>query len=227
MKITNIKSAVRDTRRVNIFVDGKFSFSLDLAQLTDFKLKVGDVLSEEKLAEFISASNFGKLYTRTLEYALSRPHSVKEVRDHLKRKQYTRKLQAKRYAEPRAENSPYHPKKPAPEITDVDIENVITRLLDRGYLNDENFARYYVENRNLSKGISLKRLRLDLKKKGISEEIIEKTLAENPRDQKTEVRKMVEKKRRRGYDDKKLIEYLLRQGFDYELVRSLVLAETD
>lgn len=138
--ITAIKPAVRDTRRVNVFVDGKFKFSLDIAQMADFKLKVGQVLTEEKLEELVSASNFGKLYQRTLEYVFLRPHSVKEVRDYLKKKQRARQLQARRYEEFRgrlrssedfwAKNSGHSPAKPGAAISDRDIEMVIERLIE-------------------------------------------------------------------------------------------------
>ena len=284
--VTSIKPALRDQHRVNIFLDGKFSFSLDLAQLADFKLKVGQKLSKEELDELISASNFGKLYTRTLEYVFSRPHSTKEVRDHLKRKQRTRQLQSRRYDEFKerlktdesfrrqvnesrarahqsklnnqnpaytidedggytfqdnegpsyainneneygARRSSRYPTKPAAPISDNDIDKVIDRLVEKGYLDDANFARYFVENRHVGKGISTKKLRLELKKKGVADYIIDQALAESPRDQKEEIAKMIEKKRRRGYDDQKLIQYLLRQGFDYEQVKSSVLSEMD
>ncbi len=257
--ITSIKPALRDTRRVNIFVDNKFSFSLDLAQLADYKLRVGQLLAPEELEDLISASNFGKLYAHTLEYVLTRPRSTQEVYDHLKHKQYTRKLQQKRYQDFRerlktdadfrsqvkthkrtrpkdfTENNEneygakrnFYPTKPASPISDSDITAVIDRLSSRGYLDDEHFTRYYVENRNLKKGISTKKLRLELRKKGISDAIIDQALSASPRDQATEVKKIIQKKRHRGYDDQKLIQYLLRQGFDYELVRSSVLDETD
>ncbi|MDO5452094.1 MAG: regulatory protein RecX, partial [Candidatus Saccharibacteria bacterium] len=254
----------------------------------DFKLKTGQILSEKELEELISASNFGKLYSRTLEYVFSRPHSVKEVRSHLKKKQHARQLQAKKYKEYMerlktdldfrakvhemqtrerektrkrkmrgpsftvdadggytfqdndgpsyaynneneygAKRASLYPTKPAAPISNQDIEKVMNRLMERGYLDDLNFARYFVENRNTAKGISTKRLRIELLKKGVDEHIIEQVLAENPRDQSEEIRKAIEKKRRWNYDDKKLMQYLLRQGFDYELVRNLVLSETD
>ena len=100
---------------------------------------------------------------------------------------------------------------------------IITRLQEKGYLNDETFARFYVENRFVKKGISKKRLRLELIKKGISQEIIDQVL--NVRNDEEEIKKVITKKRAK-YDDDKLIQYLIRQGFDYQLAQSLV-RETD
>ena len=85
MKITNIKQGVKNLNRVNIFIDGKYNFSLDIAQLVDFKLKVGQEITETELAEYQQASDFGKLYQRTLEWVLIRPRSVKETREYLYR----------------------------------------------------------------------------------------------------------------------------------------------
>lgn len=264
LAITALKPALRDTRRVNIFIDDKYSFSLDLAQVADYHLKVGQVLTPEQLEELQHASDFGKLYQRTLEYVFSRPHSIKEVRDHLKRKQYTRQLQAKRYAEFQAKlasdpafkqqvkdaraaaklrRENYHdftenneneygaksqrryPTKPAAPISDRDIDQVVAKLIDRGYLDDANFARYFVENRHVNKGVSTKKLRLDLRQRGINDDLIDQVLAASPRDQRQEIQKIIQKKRRRGYDDQKLTQYLLRQGFDYELVRATLAAD--
>jgi len=46
MKITDISLQARDNNRVNVSVDGVYSFSLDIAQVTDLNLKVGRELSD-------------------------------------------------------------------------------------------------------------------------------------------------------------------------------------
>ena len=85
-QITDIRQVVKNPERVNVFVDDAFSFSLDVSQVVDFKLKVGMEISEEQLAEYKNASEFGKLYQRALEWVLVRPRSEKEVNDYLMRK---------------------------------------------------------------------------------------------------------------------------------------------
>ena len=84
--VTELKQGVKNPNRVNVFVNGKFAFSLDVAQVVDYKLKVGVRLSADKYAELKNASEFGKLYQRTLEWVLMRPRAVREVRDYLRRK---------------------------------------------------------------------------------------------------------------------------------------------
>ena len=198
-KITNIKQAVKNPERANIFVDGKYEFSLDVTQLLDLKLKVGQEITLAQLSEYKKLSEYGKLYQRTLEWVLARPRSEKETSDYLYKKIYEKKLD-KDY-----------------------IGKIIEKLEKKKYLNDEAFAKWYVENRFVKKGISKKRLSLELAKKGISREIVERVLKDSGRDEKEEILKIIAKKRAR-YDDDKLIQYLGRQGFSYELAKDLVLA---
>ena len=195
MIITNLKQGVKNPNRVNVFVDGKYSFSLDMAQVVDLGVKVEKEISEEELMEYKGASEFGKLYQRALEWVLVRPRSEKELNDYLYKKIYEKKLD-KNY-----------------------INNIMKKLKIKKYVDDLRFAEWYVENRFVKKGISKKRLRMELMKKGISKGIIERVL--DNRNDEEEIIKMIAKKRAR-YDDEKLTQYLCRQGFSYELVRELV-----
>ena len=164
-----------------------------MAQLVDFKLKVGTELAEKELEKYRHASTFGKVYQRTLEWVLMRPRSVKETHDYLKRLKET--------------------------ITALDMDNIINILAGKGYLDDAKFAEYYVENRFAKKGISKKRLSMELVKKGINKSIVETVLAGDKRNDEIEIQKIIAKKRAR-YDDKKLMNYLARQGFSYDLIRN-------
>lgn len=91
LKITELKAGVKNPERVNVYVDGKFAFSLDVAQVVDYKLKVGRELLEEELAELKRASEFGKLYQRALEWVLVRPRSIRETKDYLNKKLFEKK----------------------------------------------------------------------------------------------------------------------------------------
>ena len=201
LKITDIRQAVKNENRVNVFVNGKYSFSLDIAQVVDLHVKKGMVISGEQLEEFKKASEFGKLYQRTLEWSLTRPHSEREVNDYLYKKIYERKLD-KNY-----------------------IGLIIEKLKAKRYVDDEAFARWYVENRFVKKGISRKKLSMELMKKGVAREIIDTVL--DLRNDEEEIKKIIAKKRAK-YDDDKLIAYLCRQGFDFQLTQGLVRSgETD
>lgn len=202
-RLTSISQGKKDQNRVNICLNGRFAFTLDIAQLVDFKLKVGSILTEEEYIYYKHASNFGKLYQATLNWLIMRPRSIKETRDYLFRK--------------KIQNKNYH-------ITDDDINLVIDKLSAKNYLNDANFAVYYVENRSQTKGISRMKLRLELMKKGINSEQIDDALKLAPRDDTEEISKIILKKQHlKTYQDRtKLIQYLVRQGFDYELAKTAV-----
>jgi len=220
MLITNLKPGVKNPNRVNVFVNGKFSFSLDVAQIVDFKLKVGLEISEEQLDEYKKASELGKLYQRTLEWVLVRPRSEKETRDYLYRK--LKMSSSGRSSRPSSRGSSLRPRSdcgcPSEDIFKLSDE-IVHRLIFKNYLNDRKFAEYYVENRFVKKGISRKRLAMELMKKGVDKGIIDDVL--DNRNDEEEILKIIAKKRNK-YDNEKLIMYLVRQGFSFELAKRLV-----
>lgn len=208
-RVTDIKEAVKDHNRVNVFVDQKFFCSLDISQVVDLGIKIGKNLSDEELIELKRASDFGKLYGRALEYVFSRPRSIKEIRDYLKRKTLSRKIRVKN-----RKTGEYQTK--VKEGFDASlVPLVLDRLEQRGYLDDEKFAAFWIENHNARKGSSIKKLRQELQQKGVSSQIIDQALADGDRDDISELRKIIAKKAGRYPDQQKFIQYLLRQGFNY------------
>lgn len=207
--VTDIKEAVRDRDRLNVYIDRKFFCSLALSQVVDLKLKIGKQLNDEDLKSLRRASEFGKLYQRALEYALLRPHSQKEMRDYLKKKTLSKVVRVKNQ-----KTGEYQTKQK--EGFDVSlVEPVLARLVERGYVDDERFAKLWIENRSIRKGISQKKLRLELQSKGISQDIIDACLSEGARNERKELEKVIAKKAKKYPDEQKLIQYLLCQGFNY------------
>jgi regulatory protein len=119
MKITQLKQQIKDTERVSIFVDEKYSFSLTLDQVLQEKLKKGVDIDVEQLEHFKKLSGEGKLRSRALEWLMGRPHSERELRDYLYRKKAEKEQ----------------------------VEVLVTEFLSKNYLNDENFARWFAEGR--------------------------------------------------------------------------------
>ena len=139
-----------------------------------------------------------------------RPHSSKEVRDYLYRK--TRDSRTK---------TGEIKKGVAPEIT----ERVHKRLIEKGYIDDEKFTRYWVENRNLTKGASRRKLQAELRAKGVESGIIDRFLAESDRSDEGELSKIIAKKRSRYPDDQKFMQYLARQGFSYDDIKGALTSD--
>ncbi len=209
MKITDISAQLRDPDRVNVSIDGAYRFSFDISQIIDLNVKVGREVDEAECAELETESQFGKLYSRALEYCLMRAHSSKEVRDYLYRKTLIKKYKS-RQGEIK-EKQGY-----SPTLT----QRVLEKLQQKQYVNDEKFTRWWVENRNIAKGTSLRKLTAELRAKGVSSEMIEGVLGESERTDEDELAKMIEKKRAKYSDDQKLIAYLARQGFSYDDIKS-------
>lgn len=204
MKITSITIQQRDKNRVNISVDGKYRLSLDVLQLGDLDVKVGKEYTESEFAALEEESQFGKLYTRTLEYALIRPRSQREVKDYLYKK--TRDTRTKTGGIKKGVSA---------QLT----ERVFERLQQKGYIDDEKFARFWIENRNVRKGTSLRKLAAELAAKGIDRQITDQLLGETDRDDISELQKIIEKKRGRYDDEQKFMAYLARQGFSYDDIK--------
>lgn len=210
MKITGLSAQIRNPERVNVSIDGKYLFSLDIAQVTELGIKVGRELDAAELAELEEESQFGKLYARTLEYSLMRPRSVREVRDYLYRKTQATRYRSKKTGEIR-QRPGYKPSL---------AERVLGRLQQKGYVDDENFARWWVESRNQRKGSSLRKLRSELQAKGVDGGLIQAALDQTQRSDSDEIQKIIAKKRSRYPDDDKLKAYLARQGFSYDEISS-------
>lgn len=216
MKITDISLQVKNPNRVNVSVDGSYRFSLDVYQVGVLGLKIGKEFSDEELTAFETESEFGKLYGRTLEYCLMRPHSAKEVRDYLYRKTRTTKSRSRRTGEL------YDKPGVSQEIT----ARVYDRLVEKGHIDDHSFTRYWVQNRNQTKGSSRRKLVAELRNKGVDSAIIEQHLNGSERNDEDELRKVIAKKRSRYADEQKFIQYLARQGFRYDDIKA-ALADDD
>jgi len=209
MKITALTSQQKDPNRINVMVDGTYRFSLDISQVVSLGVKVGQEYSEKELTEIEGESQFGKLYARALEYCLMRPHSAREVRDYLWRKTRATKYKSRQTGEIK-EREGY-----ATEL----VERVFDKLVDKSYVDDESFARFWVENRNQTKGASRRKLEAELRAKGVSQEIIAQQLSESERTDDSELQKVIAKKRNKYQDEQKLMQYLARQGFSYDDIK--------
>lgn len=209
MKVTAIISQLRDKNRVNVSVDGKYRFSLDTYQLIDLGIKIGRDYSESDLIMLEQESQFGKIYTRALEYCLMRPHSAREVKDYLHRKTRSTRNESGELV---------------PGITPEIASRVFDRLLDKGYIDDIKFAHYWIENRSLVKGVSHRKLVAELRAKGVASSVIDQEFSTTERNDINEIQKIIAKKRSHYPDDRKLMMYLARQGFGYDDIKQALSA---
>lgn len=218
MKITKIQQQQRAKDRYSIYVDEKYAFSVNEYQLIELKIHSGDEISQKQLDYFATESQFGKAYERTINYLMIRPRSEKEVRDYLTRTYMYPK--PKSYVDKSGQR---HFKKQT--VDKEQIAALITRVMDRlqtkGHINDESFAKTWIESRMLHKKPSRRKLEQELMQKGVSQSIIATQLQNFNLNEKGNLLELVNKKRKliRYQDDTKLIAYLLRQGFNYDDIK--------
>jgi regulatory protein len=196
MKITSIKQQVKNSERVSIFLDGKYSFSLSLDELVTHKLKNNDELSEADAKKFKKISDDGKLRARSLEWLMNRPHSEREFRDYLYRK------------------------KAAPE----QIESLVNEFSEKGYLDNAKFAEWFSELQS-RRNKSNRAIRAELLKKGISRQAIEEVMEEQGGDELERLKALIAKKSKSSRyknDPLKLKQYLASQGFSYDSIKEAV-----
>lgn len=115
-------------------------------------------------------------------------------------------------------------------------DDVAGRLLDRfeevGLVDDEAFARAWVEGRQRSRGLARTALAVELRRKGIDDETARTVLAEvDPGDEETAARLLVRKKMRSmgGLEEqvaaRRLVGMLARKGYSAGLAHAVVRQE--
>lgn len=198
LRITKLSAQKRDPSRVNIFLDGKYSFSLSADEVILRQLHKDQILSQQEVGELSSLSGSEKVFAKVISFISYRPRSVKEVKDRL----YT-------YLGPDEEEQK---------------KALIARLEKLGYLDDRQFAKWFVSSRVQNRPRSLRHLSAELYAKGITKEIITEALSEGA-DETSAIRQLIKKKK--GMDRDKLTAFLARRGFSWEIIKDEISGEYD
>ena len=186
----------RNTDRVNVYLDGSFAFGLTAIRAAS--LRVGQVLRDDDIARLREQDDVDRSYERALNFLSYRPRSEDEVRRNLRKK----------------------------NVEDEVIEDVIERLAHAGLVNDEEFARYWVDNRQEFRPRGVRALRYELRQKGVPDAIV--TQALESVDEEAAVRRVAKAGARRfGHLDasgfrRKFGAFLARRGFSYAIIVPLI-----
>ncbi len=109
------------------------------------------------------------------------------------------------------------------------IESTLSFLKDKGFIDDNYFAKAWVESR-IKKPLGIRRLKQELRTKGIDKEIIESRINEIRKDYpEEEIVKQIAKEKLskiKGIDPqkakKRVYDYLLRRGFSPDIILDAV-----
>jgi regulatory protein len=190
--ITELKFQQRNKERVNIYLDGEYAFGLDAVEAA--RLHTGQVLSEAEIAELKAQDERNRAFDRAVQFLSYRPRSRVEVERYLRGK----------------------------SIDEVVRDDVIARLERAKYLDDEAFARFWLENRERFRPRGEHALRYELRQKGVSDEIIAHVLSDL--DDEASAWRAVEGRLSRWASlpgdefRQKVVGYLSRRGFDYNTI---------
>ncbi|MBR4461830.1 MAG: RecX family transcriptional regulator [Erysipelotrichaceae bacterium] len=193
-----IKRIITGNDMVKVYLeDDRLSVSVE--DYFKYDLKNRTSIDEDTLKELKENEKVLKAYQSCLRKLSLKDHTVKQIRDHLTRK----------------------------ELDPDSIEIIIKKLSDYDLLNDEKYCQSkitYYDNENLS----FRQIRQKLKKDGISDEIIEKYLFRDEKRENDKIEKLVSKytrnNRNKSYKSTKnaIISKLVNSGFSFSDSRDAV-----
>ena len=207
-EITALEPQKRNPKRVNLFVDGKFAVGLDLETVLKEDLKIGQEISQEKIKHLVEISDRQKILDKAFRFLSFRPRSQKETLDFLLRK----------------------------KVDEKESGWAIEQLKKGNYLNDEEFARWWVEQRTTFRPTGWRLLKMELRQKGVGEEVI-KGIRNPPAGEASqgsgiseqELAKRVVEKKSKSLSHlpaielkQKLAAHLARRGFEWETIKAVV-----
>lgn len=201
--ITRIEPQKKNPKRRLIYLDDQFAFGLDQETVYRYGLKEGERLTQKRINEILESEQKRKAKETAFNYLSYRARSEKEIKEKLKKKEF-------------------------PETI---IDEVISDLKRLNLVDDFEFAALWIKDRLEHKPKGERVLKLELAKKGIKKEIIQKALEEfyPSKDNEIEIASELVSKRKKRYKDldkrvaqKRLFSFLLRRGFSYEVAREVL-----
>jgi regulatory protein len=195
MKITNI-AKMGSEDKFAIFVDDTLKIILSGQSILDLGINIGKTVTEEEIKSADSYSANEKLYNMTLKYINLRLRSENELRQYLKRK----------------------------NASPDQIKQIVERLTKLGLINDEYYVKAFIHDKLLMRPASKRKIIYELRKKKVSEEIIQASLDNDQINDQENLKRTIEIKRNQSKykDDLKLMQYLVRNGYNYSDVKQAI-----
>jgi len=195
--ITAIEIQKKNSKRVNIFLDGEYAFGV--ARIVAAWLQTGQALDEAQITNLQVEDSRDRAIQQANLFLSYRVRSEHEIRQNLRKHEYL----------------------------DTVIEETIERLVKGGYVNDKQFASDWVENRSNFRPRGRRALTLELRQKGIDESIIEVALEELDDESLAYDAGLKKARKLKIQDwnefRKKTSEFLARRGFSYSVIVPIVL----
>lgn len=200
-KITAIKEQRSNASRVNVYLEGRYAFPISRLVAEGEGLSVGADLSLEDI-ERLRRSDFAEKAKEAAFRLLSyRPRSTAEIRTRLERKGFESEV----------------------------VGAVIGWLQEAGYLNDREFTRFWIENRESFSPRGKRLLKQELRQKGVDAEIVDEGLSEDSVLAEEAAALDLARRKAPGYKaldrvafTRRLMGFLQRRGYDYGVAGKVV-----
>ncbi|HET6477976.1 MAG TPA: RecX family transcriptional regulator [Dehalococcoidales bacterium] len=197
-RITDLRTGKGREKRINIYLDGRFAFSLGAEVAAKENLQVGQDLSVDQIESLTGGDQLQRCLEAAYRYLGYRPRSESELRERMQRRGFVAET----------------------------VDAAITRLKEQQLLDDEAFAQFWRENRESFGPRSQWLTGLELKRMGVMNGVIEQAVA-GMDDEENAYRAALQKTRRWTPADtqsfrRRLGDYLRRRGFKYEVINHTV-----
>jgi regulatory protein len=195
-KITAIQAQKNRPTRVNIYLDGEFTFGL--ARIAAAWLAVGQEINEEKIEQLLLEDARERAFQQAMLFLSYRARSESEIRKNLRKH----------------------------EIPEPVVEHTLERLRQGGLANDNQFARAWVENRSTFRPRSRRMMTMELRQKGLDDEAVRSAMESVDDDALAYEAAQKRATRFKGLEwsefRKKLSDFLARRGFSYSVIAPVV-----
>ena len=199
MPIITALKPQRNKKRVNVYLDGKFSFGIDLENLVLLDLRIEKKKTEKEIREIIKKAEFQKTYDKLVRYSTLRPRSRREI-----------EIWFKKY-----------------KVHESLHDELFSKLKRLELIDDTKFASWWVEQRITFRPRGKRALIAELRQKGIDRNVIDEVLSKTDIDEIKMAEKLLERKKYRWEKldkfeaRKKKSDFLARKGFGWEIIKQL------
>ena len=207
MIVTKIEYQKKNPNRVNLYIDEQFFCGVSLDTLAKENLYEGLTIDEDTLDRILATDLESRFFTRVVDYLSHSPRSEFQILRYLKNLRFKKKgIWFKEEIE---------------LDWDIFFERILSKLKKYKYIDDESYARMFVQSRLRSKPRGKSILIGELMSKGISKDIAQEICNQEVVEEIEILRNSFEKKyKQEKFDIKnqKMVNYLLRKGFSWDLI---------